>query len=336
MNTGCSALIALLLALGSTYLGAHEVRPGYLQITADRADELPRRYHLLWKRPVRETATGARALDLRLVLPTDCTSTPGVLERHPGVLIERFSLSCPRPLQGQRIAVIGLQQTLTDVFVRLADSNGRHSSLRLTAEHPAGTLASAPPATTEYLWLGTEHLLLGFDHILFLLGLVLLVQRWRTLILVLTAFTLAHSLSLALAVLQVLHLPSAPVEAGIALSILYIAAELTRPVTRRSPLAQHYPQALALGFGLVHGLGFAGALQAIGLPQHQTLLALLLFNTGLELGQLAIVAALLLAWRITAPLQPRLRPLAALPTWGLGTAAAYWLLSRVFAILSVP
>ena len=167
-----------------------------------------------------------------------------------------------------------------------ADDNLVH--MRLTPEQPLQTFTGGI-GLFQYLWLGVEHLVFGYDHILFVIGLMMLVSGWRRLVLVITGFTLAHSVTLGLSVLDVIYLPAAPVEAVIALSIVFVATELLRPEESRSRLTQRHPQIIALAFGLLHGFGFAGVLADIGLPRETGFFALALFNIGLEIGQLCVV-----------------------------------------------
>jgi hypothetical protein len=226
-----------------------------------------------------------------------------------------------------------LQRTITDVLVQLALIEGGRYSLRLTADAPVQTFSGGGTFLMAYFGLGVEHLVLGLDHILFVLGLVLLVQGWRSLIWVITAFTLAHSLTLGLSMLGRISAPSAVVEAIIALSILFVAIELLQPPEKRSALAARYPQAMAFGFGLLHGFGFAGVLGEIGLPRDVELAALALFNIGLEVGQLLVVAAMVLFMRFVKPAllaHEKWAPaLQQVPIIAIGGISVYWLLDRL-------
>ena len=183
-----------------------------------------------------------------------------------------------------------------------------------------------------YLALGIEHILLGIDHLLFVLALVLLVKGWKKLVATITAFTLAHSITLALATLGFVHVPGPPVEACIALSIVFVAAEIIHRRQGRPGLTERAPWVVAFTFGLLHGLGFAGALSEVGLPQHAIPIALLFFNVGVELGQLAFVFIVLLVLAAARRLPPRV------PAWGwraapyaIGSVAMFWVLQRVAA-----
>lgn len=310
---------------------AHEVRPGYIEITEVARDS----FDIVWKQPVRSAGANAVAgLGLRPVFPENCARLgDSRMRRLPGALVEKFSLTCDGGLFGQSIGVEGLQRTITDVLVQLALIDGGRYSLRLTADAPVQTFSGGGTFLMAYFGLGVEHLVFGLDHILFVLGLVLLVQGWRSLIWVITAFTLAHSLTLGLSMLGRISAPSAVVEAIIALSILFVAIELLQPPEKRSALAARYPQAMAFGFGLLHGFGFAGVLGEIGLPRDVELAALALFNIGLEVGQLLVVAAMVLFMRFVKPAllaHEKWAPaLQQVPIIAIGGISVYWLLDRL-------
>lgn len=310
---------------------AHEVRPGYIEITEVARDS----FDIVWKQPVRSAGANAVAgLGLRPVFPENCARLgDSRMRRLPGALVEKFSLTCDGGLFGQSIGVEGLQRTITDVLVQLALIDGGRYSLRLTADAPVQTFSGGGTFLIAYFGLGVEHLVFGLDHILFVLGLVLLVHGWRSLIYVITAFTLAHSLTLGLSMLGRISAPSAVVEAIIALSILFVAIELLQPPEKRSALAARYPQAMAFGFGLLHGFGFAGVLGEIGLPRDVELAALALFNIGLEVGQLLVVAAMVLFMRFVKPAllaHEKWAPaLQQVPIIAIGGISVYWLLDRL-------
>lgn len=319
-----------LLLFGWLPVAAHEVRPGYIEINETAVD----RFDIIWKQPVRDLGPGEVAgLGLRPVFPENCARVDDSrMLRRPGVLIERFSLICTGGLIGEQIGVEGLRRTITDVFVQLHLLDDSRASLRLTAENPVQRFAGGGTGLWAYFGLGVEHLIFGLDHILFVLGLVMLVKGWRALVYVITAFTLAHSITLALAMLADISAPSAVVEAIIALSILFLAVELLRPEDERSPLATRYPQFVAFGFGLLHGFGFAGVLGDIGLPRDLAAPALALFNIGLEVGQLLVVALALGAGKLLAPIIARRQVLAEAPIVVIGGVSVYWLIDRMSGI----
>ncbi len=311
---------------------AHEVRPGYVEIT----EVEPQLYAVSWKQPVREGVDRVTGLGLRLVLPPNCLHRgERKMVRRSGALIEQFNLQCNGGLEGQTLAMDGLQRTITDVFVRLTAVSGEVRHYRLTAEQPAIVVQGGGADLQSYFRLGVDHLLTGYDHILFVIGISLLAATRRSIVWMVTAFTLAHSITLALAVLGILRLPSAPVEAVIALSILFVAVEIMLVEERRSYIASKSPQWIAFAFGLVHGFGFAGVLIDIGMPRGETALALALFNIGLEAGQIMIVAGVLVVTALAARfLSPEKRHIG-LSTMSLlmGAVASYWVFDRSSAII---
>ena len=225
------------------------------------------------------------------------TSRRPQYRNSPISLVERRLVDAgPRGLAGKRIEFVGLQATITDVLVRVQMLDGTHSTTLVHPSHPWVDIATSqgPWAVAgAYLSHGIEHILFGFDHLLFVLGLILIVSSIGMLLLTVTGFTVAHSITLSLATLGVLHIPAPPVEACIALSILLLASEILRRQRGEPSLTASLPWAVAFSFGLLHGLGFASALIDIGLPQGDIPLALLTFNVGVEVGQLAFIAAVL-------------------------------------------
>ncbi len=314
--------------------GAHESRPGYLEI---RETEETATYEILWKVPAR----GELRLRLDPRFPETCNAITPV-SRYPtgDAFVDRWTLRCEGDgLVGEEIAIDGLEQTLTDVLVRFEPAEGPTQTARVMPEARSFTI-SAEPSWTEvartYLWLGVEHILGGIDHLLFVLALLLIVDGWRKLVATITSFTIAHSITLALATLGFVHMPSAPVEAVIALSILFLASEIARSrmhgLGGRPGLTERYPWVVAFAFGLLHGFGFAGALSEIGLPESAIPLALFLFNVGVEVGQLLFVAVFLLAAAAVRRLDQTIPVWAwRLPTYAIGTVAAYWTVERIVA-----
>src|SRR6185436_12015613 len=243
-------------------------------------------------------------------LPTAAQLLPGVLPIHPSLPKDAVMLSLPRVerifgaeikrwtistgahgLDGWEVTVHGVQATMTDVLVRVALADGRVVSRLLRPDAPSFVFGkeTAGPAAGGYFVLGVEHILFGIDHLLFVLALVLIVRGVGMLVKTITAFTVAHSITLALATLGVVHVPSAPVEAVIALSIVFVASEILRSRRGERGLTERVPWLVAGSFGLLHGFGFAGALSQVGLPANDIPLALLCFNLGVEAGQLAFV-----------------------------------------------
>jgi len=308
---------------------AHEIRPAFLQV---REIE-PLVYDFLWKTPAR----GEMRLALNVIQPESCINVAAPRSTLvDGAVIQRWRVRCVDGLVGQTVTVENLSRTLTDAILRFEPLDGAAKTLRLTPEAPATTIPDAQPwmdVAATFFVLGIEHILFGFDHLLFVLALLLLISDLRRLLAAVTAFTLAHSLTLAGTTLGWIALPSAPVEAIIALSILFLAVETARVRAGRTSLTAQAPWLAAFAFGLLHGFGFASALREIGVPDDSVATALLFFNLGVEAGQLAFIGAVLLgvlAWRrlpITIPEWVGLGP-----CYAIGTVAAFWFIERTAAI----
>jgi hydrogenase/urease accessory protein HupE len=327
-----SLRVLALLLLGSWNAGAHELQPGFLELSTRDGRE----YAMLWKVPMQ----GGAVLSIRPVLPPQCKDRAPVSRRAvPGALIEVRSLDCGAGgLAGETISIEGLAATRTDVVVRVAFEDGRTQSLIVQPQLASFTVSGAQ-AWTEVAWsyvqFGTEHIWKGVDHLLFVLALVLIVRGRRQLVWAITAFTLAHSITLAAATLGLVVVSQAPVEAVIALSIVFLASELVHQQRGESGLTQRNPWIVAFVFGLLHGFGFAGALREVGLPPGDIPLALVSFNVGVELGQLAFVAGVFVlaaVWRRFAEPGPAWLRLAA--AYGIGSVSAYWLLERLTKIFT--
>jgi hydrogenase/urease accessory protein HupE len=315
------AVLALCAILLTGSVLAHEVRPAFLKITQLEAEQ----FEVLWKQPT----TGNRRLPLDPVLPEHCPVTAEFAPEHTGTaLMLRWQIECN--LNSGNIHIEGLSRTLTDVMVQIDYLDGSRMMRLLRPANPTLDLSDPAPSAWSFLRLGVEHLLFGIDHILFIIGLVLFVRQPWQLVKTVTAFTAAHSITLVLSVLEIVRVPQGPVEAVIALSILFLARELVLPENERSKLTTVRPWLMAFAFGLLHGFGFAGALADIGLPQGQLALSLFLFNVGIELGQLLVVFIMLaggwLIQKLIAVYQPRL---IAMFSWGMGCAAAFWTIDRV-------
>lgn len=332
-----SSLLALILCflVATGVAGAHALQPGFLKIEA--MDQT--HWRVLWRVP----DVGGQAMSLALSLPEGCDRpTPPPL-RFDGIAhVAAWEVNCPSGLAGGTIRVDGLEATLTDVLVRFELAPGAIGTLRLTPTEIAAELPQRPsPSTvfTSYTRMGVDHILSGADHLLFVFALMLLVPDGRRLFGAITAFTVAHSLSLAAAALGWIVVPPPPVEAVIALSIMFLAAELARPPGQPPSLLVNHPWVASFAFGLLHGLGFAGALKEIGLPEGEVPLALFAFNIGVEIGQLMFVAAIMLAWVALRRILPGAAamltsgPRAGLRSLGyaIGTISAFWLLSRLAA-----
>ena len=335
-------LVAVAL-IASAPVTAHEVRPAYLQIV----ETAPERFSVLWKQPIVQD----RRLAIDPVLPNDCPPLGDpVPEVVSGALVQQWEVACA--LDQGAIHISGLARTLTDVMVEVQRLDGEGLTALLRPNSPSLDLDDPSPQVAAYLWLGIEHLLFGIDHVLFVIGLVYLIPNRWGLVKTVTAFTLAHSITLALSVLDLVRVPQGPVEAVIALSIVFLARELLVPPEQRSQITGERPWIMALIFGLLHGFGFAGALADIGLPRDQLAPALLLFNIGIEVGQLMIIGALLALLAATrwVGLRPPTAALqgVALPAgtsqaglgwidlgliYGIGALAAYWTIDRTLGLL---
>lgn len=253
-----------------------------------------------------------------------------------GIAVQRWSIEVPDGLEGKVISFSGLSETRIDVLARMERADGSVQLERILAIDPKFEVDASPgpfEVVQTYTVLGIEHILFGFDHLLFVAGLVMLVANTRLLIWTITSFTLAHSITLALATLGFVSVPRPPVEAFIALSIMFVAVEIMRQRQGHPSLASRKPWLVAFAFGLLHGLGFASALAEIGMPRDNIPLALLFFNIGVEIGQLIFVAALLvlagLARRFAKPEQLRHATFAS--CYAIGGLASYWLIDRIFA-----
>ena len=240
--------VLLLGALAASQAMAHEVRPAYLQV----AETEPGTFAVLWKQPILQD----RRLPIDPIFPQACTpASPVVREVTGSALLQSWTIDCA--LDEGAIHISGLSRTITDVMVEISRADGGKSTHLLRPDAPSLNLSDPSPQVAAYLTLGVEHLVFGIDHVLFVVGLVLFIPSRWALLKTITAFTLAHSITLALSVLELVRLPQGPVEAVIALSILFLARELTMPEERRSALTRGRPWIMALLFGLLHGFGFA-------------------------------------------------------------------------------
>lgn len=334
MTVRLLVLFGLLFGLPAQ-AAAHALDPGFLDLKALGADL----WRVTWKVPT----AGTGPLPISVLLPENCTPRQSEgLQFNGEAFVASWTATCAGGLQGGEIRIEGLERTATDVLVRYELAPGKAESQRLTA----ATTAFAVPAPlgwsgvlATYFALGVDHILTGIDHLLFVFALILLVRDTRQLIGAVTAFTVAHSLSLGAATLGWIVVPAPPVEAVVALSIMFLAAELARPAGRALRLTERYPWVVAFAFGLLHGLGFARALLEVGLPEGEVPLALLAFNLGVEAGQLMFIALVLVAGALLARLYPRLvgsvtRPGATglrVTSYLMGGIAAAWFVARVAA-----
>lgn len=318
------ALVAALLVAESAR--ADELRPGYLEFTQKTAKD----WTLVWKAPMRGGVTPAT----QPVLPGGCTAKRDP-QRVMGqmAMISTFDIACSGAVTEQSIGLANFSNAQTDVLVRVAPLGRPVQALRLTAAKPLVKIAARPGAwqvARTYFITGTEHIVLGYDHLLFVVALVLLLTGFRTIAIAVTAFTVAHSITLIGTTLGLLGLPQRPVEAVIALSIVFLAVEIVKKKAGEPRLSERVPWVVAFLFGLLHGFGFAGALKEIGLPESDVPTALLTFNLGVEAGQLMIVAATLaILWGVRTARPNWSRPAIYASSCAIGAIASMWLLERV-------
>ena len=320
----CLAIVCLLLP---SLLQAHESRPAYLEINQQQINV----FDVTWRRP----ALGDKVLSMQPVFPKHCAVQGGVANYlTTGAHVSHWTLQCADPgLVNHSIYIEGLAQTITDVLVRISLIDGATHTQILKPNAVTMVVQGSPDSwqvITDYLLLGTEHILGGIDHLLFVLCLLLIVKGNVTLVKTVTAFTIAHSITLAMATLDYVRVPQAPVEAVIALSILFLAVELVKQQQGKSDLAMRAPWLVAFVFGLLHGFGFAGALSEVGLPQTEIPLALLMFNVGVEIGQLLFIAVVMVVLKISISILKRpvtwIKPVV---TYGIGSVSAFWLIERI-------
>jgi hydrogenase/urease accessory protein HupE len=316
---------SLLLLIPVSY--AHESRPAYLELK----EQAKNVFDVQWRRPAR----GDMVLRMQPQFPEHCVSNNQVASYIiQGMSIERWQIDCgEKGLSDQSITIEGLKETITDALVRVEMANGAVYTKIIKGNDPAFTIQGEPSiwkVINDYFWLGVGHILGGIDHLLFVLCLLLIVNGTWLLVKTITAFTVAHSITLGMATLGFVNVPQAPVEAVIALSILFLAAELMRQKKGERDIAMQAPWLVAFIFGLLHGFGFAGALSEVGLPQTEIPLALLMFNIGVEAGQLVfiliVIVALKLGIHILKSPQSWAKPAT---TYIIGGISAFWLIERI-------
>ena len=325
------SLIVLLLAGLAGPTLAHEVRPAYLQIT-ERGDG---KIDVLFKQP------STTSLAVRL----DPDISGGLLSAQPAVVdsglgyqtrIWRGLATGKTGLAGRTVAIHGLDRSITDalVVVHYADGHDLQQILRpQQAQLSLDARGNNMPVLT-YAMLGINHILTGYDHLMFILGLVLLVRGIPTLLKTVTAFTVAHSITLAATALGFMHVRPAQIEAMVALSIVFVAVELGNLSLGRGSITQRWPWLIAFTFGLLHGSAFAGALAEIGLPKDNIPAALLLFNVGVEIGQLLFVGVVLAVIFVLRRIKVTdIRALQPVPTYAIGICATFWFFERIHAAI---
>jgi hypothetical protein len=318
---------------GPEIADAHESRPGYLELR----EVEPGVYESLWKRPT----GGEVEINISPVLPIECTiAGAGSQEvRAQGAYVARARIACEGGLTGKRIGIEGLETTITDVLVRIYYLDGLQETHLIQPNSPSVEIGG-PSGVIErvgaYLRLGVEHIALGVDHLLFVLGLLLIVSGPMMLFKTITSFTVAHSITLGLATLGLARAPELPLNAVIALSILFLGPEIVRVWRGQTSFTIQHPWVVAFVFGLLHGFGFASGLAAMGLPQSEIPLALLFFNVGVELGQIAFVFLVLGLVRSFDALEIRWPGWATMvPGYVVGTLGAFWFIQRTAILMGL-
>jgi len=335
MNASRHWFVALMLIAAAAFVPscrAHETRPAYLEIK----ESSPNLYDVVWRAPVN---AGMR-LPIVLQLPADAKNvTAPTTQELTDSLVERRVIGIPTGLAGKRIDFVGLQGTITDVLVRVELLDGRKWT---TIVHPSQSWFEVSPSVGKLATVGTfivqgiRHILFGADHLLFVLGLLLIVKNRWMLLKTITAFTVAHSITLAIAALGYANAPTLPLNAAIALSILFLGPEIVRSWRGEGSFTIRHPWVVAFAFGLLHGFGFASALTSAGLPSSELPWALLSFNVGVEIGQVGFVILILLLERAFRVLEIRWpRVVEALPGYTVGSLGAFWTIQRVAILLGV-
>jgi hydrogenase/urease accessory protein HupE len=329
------ACALLLIGIGPTSALAHESQPGLLELRQMTSAPSEQTWEVLWRAPIYYGQPHPARLELPAAWQPVAEPT---LRRLPSSELHRQLVRiAPETLDGTVIAFPGLEQTITDVFVRITRLDGTESSQVVRPTKPQAVLRGERPwsqTAGEYLMLGFHHILLGVDHLLFVLGLLIIVRGPRQLIETITAFTVAHSITLALATLGYASIPAPPLNAAIALSILFLGPEIVRVWRGQTSFTIRHPWVVAFGFGLLHGFGFASGLSTVGMPRAEIPLALLMFNIGVELGQLVFVGLILLLHRASSTLEFRWPRWAELgPAYLIGTLGAYWTIQRSVMML---
>jgi len=309
---------------------AHQFAPALLEVEEVEPGEV----NVRWKQP----STKVVGNEIRPVLPGSCVgvSRPTV-DREGTGMVATWSIRCDKGLVGTQVGVEEIETSRANVLLRVVLADGRSMRQVLSPGQPSYLIPEKEgkfEVFSGYVKLGTEHILSGWDHLLFLVALVLLTGATRTLIWTVTAFTFGHSVTLALAALGLVNFPPAPIEVLIAFSIYILGVDLALRDAGRITWIERAPWLVAALFGLLHGLGFAGALTDVGLPSGDIPLALFAFNIGIEVGQLAFVACVLVLWAGVRALPikwPAL--LLRLPAYAIGSVAAFWIFERLYAVI---
>jgi hydrogenase/urease accessory protein HupE len=324
------AVALILLSCCPSGVFAHETRPGLFELRETIAGT----YEFFWKKP----SGGEIEIFIVPMVPSGCRlATSAEQSLTPGALVVRGTFQCEGGIAGRVLSIDGLESTISDVIVRIHHADGRLESHLLKPVSPSVTLGAETTRwqrSGDYIRLGVEHILLGVDHLLFVLGLLLIVANRWMLVKTITSFTLAHSITLAIATLGYASAPLPPLNAAIALSILFLAPEIVRHSRGETSFTIRHPWVVAFAFGLLHGFGFASGLTTMGLPQPEIPIALLLFNVGVEAGQVCFVAMIVgleRSYRVLEIRWPRIAEM--LPGYLVGSLGAYWTIQRTLVLL---
>ena len=308
--------LGLICAVLVSPVFSHEFSPAHLIIEEDTDFK----YEVTWMYPIRNLGP------VNLTLPKDCQSNSLESFQESKYLSEKISLQCSDSIKGKDIFIKGLS-ILNDALVTIKFLDGdRYEGLVSVKDSKLTIPQELQVFPTGYFMLGVEHLIGGPDHLLFVFGLLFIVFGWQNLIKTITAFTLAHSITLGLSVLEIVSLPSATIEALIALTIIYLALEIKDKKNNKST-----PWLMAFGFGLLHGFGFAGALSEIGIANEQLLLSLLFFNVGIEVGQLIMIPLFLISIWLLQKIKFNFS-VTKLSSYAIGGMGSFWLIERVLGI----
>lgn len=316
-----------LILLTSFLSKAHEIRPAYLQIKQLETNS----YQVIWKVPT----MGDMVLKIYPQFDSGLELTESIPGKAmSGSAVYSYKLSGEIALAGSTLEIENLKKTMVDVLVSIDYLNGEKVTMMLQPDQPSAQIPGVTSqwlVTKTYTILGIEHILFGIDHLLFVLALIIITKGFKKILKTVTAFTLAHSITLSMAVLGVANLPGPPVEAVIALSIVFLAAEIIKNINGQETLTSQKPWLVAFSFGLLHGFGFAGALSEVGLPQTEIPLALAFFNIGVELGQIAFVAVVLIIIRLLAIQRDWPLILKKAPAYAIGAISSFWVIERVLS-----
>ena len=318
-------LLSGALFLATETARADDFRPAYLRLIEVQPDV----YEVFWKTPIRYEAA---PIDVAF------TQAPALIDREQVVVSDGMQLTTYKArfvdgIDGNRIDIVSAAPLNTEVLLQIIRLNGKSVTHRFSGENNSLIVDSNTNVLTvawTYVGLGVEHILIGYDHLLFVLGLMLLVTSLRSLLITITLFTVSHSITLSLAALDLVKLPVPPIEACIALSIVFVAAEIIRAERGESGFGVRAPFIMAFSFGLLHGLGFAAVVSEIGLPRDSILVALFCFNIGVEIGQLLFIAGLLVIVTCFKRVQPEIKQKVTrtLP-YIIGSVASFWFFERL-------